>query len=278
MILDATCSLLRHMGPVARCFVLLASLTLVACAPQISVRPESSVPESEAAAVWNSFESYSQVQGAKQEAYRVRGSLRYGKEGDTRRVSLLFWSNGSLPIRLDVMAGVNSLVARLLESPDLFVVYVPNEEKALIHEGSGRIQLNFGKPVPFSLRDFSALMHGRFHEIFGSVKGEGASRTEDGNLRFLLSGGLHPGELDLRADGLPVRWAQADGWSMEITYDDEAIPLPYKIRLEHPDGYTAILLVKDRERPEAGFTPEQLALDLPQGTDIEPIRKLNGTR
>ena len=270
--------LFRHMGFWGRGLVLLVALVLAACAPQTSIRPESSVAEPEAAAVWNAFESYSKAREMAYGPYRIRGSLRYGKEGDTRRVSLLFWSNGPLPIRLDVMAGVNSLVARILEAPELFVVYMPGEEKALVHEGNERVQLNFGKPVPFSLRDFSALMHGRFYDIFGSAEGIQPVRTPEGTLRFLLRGGLQQGELDLRSDGLPVRWAQPDGWIMDIKYDDEAIPLPYKIRLEHPDGYTAILLVKDREQPGTAFAAEQLELDLPPGTDVEPIRKLNRTR
>lgn len=146
-------------------------------------------------------------------------------------MSLLFWSNGTLPIRLDVMAGVNSLAARLLEDQNLFVAYAPGEEKALVHEGRERIQMNFGKPVPLSLRDFSALMRGRFHEVFGPVRGEKPSRTEEGNLRFLLRGGLQAGELDLTPAGLPVRWAQPDGWIMSIGYGDETPPLPYRIRL-----------------------------------------------
>ncbi len=275
---NVACGLFRSVGASAKWLFLVTVLLLSACAPQTAIRPESRVAESEAAAVWNAFEGYSRERGMEQGAYRVRGSLRYGKEGDTRRVSLLFWGNGSLPIRLDVMAGVNSLVARLLEAPEAFVVYMPGEEKALVHEGPERIQLNFGKPVPFSLQDFSALMFGRFREIFGSAEGVQPSRTPEGNLRFRLRGGLLQGELDLSPAGLPVRWTQPDGWIMDIGYGDETVPLPYRIRLEHPDGYTAILLVKDREQPETLFTETQLALELPEGTVVEPIKKLDRTR
>ena len=50
-------------------------------------------------------------------------------------------------------------------------------------------------------------------------------------------------------------------------------PLPYKFKLTHPDGYSAILLVKDRQKPNAAFRDDQLALELPAGTIIEPIKK-----
>ena len=88
-----------------------------------------------------------------------------------------------------------------------------------------------------------------------------------------LSGGILPGMLELRPDGLPVRWSAEKGWVMDITYDDGNPPLPYKFKLTHPDGYSAILLVKDRQKPNAAFRDDQLALELPAGTIIEPIKK-----
>ncbi len=60
---------------------------------------------------------------------------------------------------------------------------------------------------------------------------------------------------------------------MDISYDDGNPPLPYKFRLTHPDGYTAILLVKERQKPEGRFSDAQLALDLPGGVDVEPIKQ-----
>ena len=88
-----------------------------------------------------------------------------------------------------------------------------------------------------------------------------------------LSGGILPGMLELRPDGLPVRWSAEKGWVMDITYDDGNPPLPYKFKLTHPDGYSAILPVKDRQKPNAAFRDDQLALELPAGTIIEPIKK-----
>ena len=94
----------------------------------------------------------------------------------------------------------------------------------------------------------------------------------NGDIAFTLSGGILPGMLELRPDGLPVRWSAEKGWVMDITYDDGNPPLPYKFQLTHPDGYSAILLVKDRQKPNAAFRDDQLALELPAGTIIEPIK------
>lgn len=205
--------------------------------------------------------------------YHLNGSLRYGSQGDTRRVETLLWSNGCLPIHLDIMAGIGALAVRTQETQDGFTVYAPNENKAVVHKGSRRVQLNFDRLVPFSLRDFSSFMRSRFHEAFGTVEGLNPRTLPNGDIAFTLSGGILPGMLKLRPGGLPVRWSAEKGWIMDITYDDGNLPLPYKFKLTHPDGYSAILLVKDHQKFNAAFRDDQLALELPADTTIESIRR-----
>lgn len=255
--------------PLRLLLLALLALSLQACATR---SPEGqSVGTSDA--VWQGYQAYAFARESDHDPYRLNASLRHGTQGDTRRVTILLWSNGYLPIRLDVMAGVGALVARMQETQDGFIAYAPNENKALVHKGTQRVQINFGKPVPFALRDFSSLMRGRFHEVFGAAEGLDPRQLPNGDTAYTLSGGILPGTLELRPDGLPVRWSEDGAWNMDIGYDDGNPPLPYKFKLTHPDGYTAILLVKDRQKPGAKFADEQLALDLPAGTIIEAIRK-----
>lgn len=261
---------IRIPAPFRLILLALCILSLQACATRTSGVGQ---PAGSSDATWQAFEAYASARGSEHGPYRLNASLRHGTQGDTRRVTILLWSNGYLPIRLDVMAGVGALVARVQETSEGFTAYAPNENKALVHKGTQRVQLNFGRPVPFALRDFSALMRGRFHEVFGAAEGLNPRKLPNGDTAYTLSGGILPGTLELRPDGLPAGWSQDKGWSMEIGYDDGNPPLPYKFKLTHPDGYTAILLVKDRQKPDAVFADEQLALDLPAGTIIEPIQK-----
>lgn len=255
-------------------FLALALLTLVvqACAPRAGDHVQTA-PSENADATWRAYQSYASARESDHDPYRLNASLRYGMSGDTRRVVILLWSNGQLPIRLDVMAGVGALVARIQETRDSFTAYAPNENKALVHRGSRRVQLNFGKPVPFALRDFSSLMRGRFHEVFGAAEGRSPRLLSNGDIAYALEGGLLGGTLELRPDGLPARWSEAGGWSMDIGYDEGNPPLPYKFKLTHPDGYTAILLVKERQKPEGRFAEGQLALEIPQGAVVESIKQ-----
>lgn len=153
------------------------------------------------------------------------------------------------------------------------MAYVPNENKAIVHKGPQRVQLNFDRPVPFSLRDLSSLMHGHFHEVFGAAEGLNPRALPNGGIVSTLPGGILPGMLELRPDGLSARWSVEKGRVMDITYDDGNPLLPYKLKLTHPDGYSAILPVKSRQKPNAAFRDDQLALELPAGVIIEPVKK-----
>ena len=207
---------IRLSAPFRLILAALLVLSLQACATR-GTEIGTSAPSDASNAAWQAYQGYASARASDHDPYRLSGSLRYGSQGDTRRVETLLWSNGYLPIRLDVMAGIGALVARIQETQDSFTAYAPNENKAIV--------------------------------------------------------GILPGMLELRPDGLPVRWSAEKGWVMDITYDDGNPPLPYKFKLTHPDGYSAILLVKDRQKPNAAFRDDQLALELPAGTIIEPIKK-----
>ena len=263
---------IRLSAPFRLILAALLVLSLQACATR-GTEIGTSAPSDASNAAWQAYQGYASARASDHDPYRLSGSLRYGSQGDTRRVETLLWSNGYLPIRLDVMAGIGALVARIQETQDSFTAYAPNENKAIVHKGPRRVQLNFGRPVPFSLRDFSSLMLGLFQAVFGAAEGLNPRALPNGDIAFTLSGGILPGMLELRPDGLPVRWSAEKGWVMDITYDDGNPPLPYKFKLTHPDGYSAILLVKDRQKPNAAFRDDQLALELPAGTIIEPIKK-----
>ena len=220
---------------------------------------------------WAAYMAYCGEREQDRKPFRLRGSVRFGMEENMHRATFLLWSNGGLPIRMDVLAGFNSVVARILETSDRFVAYSPLEKKALLYEGNSRIHLNLGKPLPFSPADLSLLMQGEFHKVFGPNSGD--SWREGENFRFALAG-RHVGNiLDLRSDGLPVKWVRPGDWTLDIAYTEEIPPRPRRFEMSHQDGYRAIVLIKEREYPETVFSEEQLSLVLPEDTQLVPVRK-----
>lgn len=258
-----------------RLALLLCCLALLnACASRSVPVPDRSpaLLSEQAAKAWHAYLAASEAENAS--PFQLSVSLRYGKQDDTRRVTAIIWGNGGLPVRLDVMAGLGPLVARLREDADSFVAYAPREKKALVHRGPGRALLHFGVPLPFGLADFVALAQGRFVEVFGrETTGEPSASAQGFVFNLPGQDGAQQALLTLRADGLPVHWRQpASGWEAVLGYDDATPPQPYRIDVRHPDGNHAVLLIKARRTPDRAYTDRQLELDLPQDTVVEPLR------
>lgn len=255
-------------------FCLLSLLCACARQPMLATSPEQQAMLDQR---WQKFVA----QGAAHAPapYRLDMSLRFGTQGDTRRVTALFWGNSQRQLRLDVMAGVGATVAKILEDGQHFLVYSPSENKAYFYQGAARPLLQVGVPVPFNLGHLAELLNGRYAAVFGP-QFERAAVTADGKAQYDLQG-RPGGRLVLNEQGLPVAWQeQSDGkgWSMEILYDDGPTPLPHRLNLMHSNGKRAIVLVKEREKPAQAFTKEQMALPLPQDAPLLPLAKFKQQR
>lgn len=253
------------------CFV----IHLTACARPPLTSGDPAAP-GVADALWNHYLDVSKGHEslvAVHRSYRLQLSLRYGTEGDTRRVTALLWANDQNRLRMDVAAGVGVTVANILDDGSYFVVYAPHEGRAYYHHGRQKPLLQAGVPMPFGVGDLAALLHGRFTRIFGAQTTGQALQRPGGGILFPLADSRVPGTLEMDARGLPVAWRdlQPGGWTLQISYDDAEQPLPYKLEISHGTGQRAIMLVKAREYLPLPFTDAQLSLILPEGTPVLPI-------
>ena len=85
------------------CLCSLVLLTACAKQPSLEMTPEAQARLEER---WQKFTA--RGQDAAMAPYRLQMSLRFGTEGDTRRVTALFWGNSQRRLRMDVMAGVGA--------------------------------------------------------------------------------------------------------------------------------------------------------------------------
>ncbi|MCL1986147.1 MAG: hypothetical protein FWG59_06850 [Betaproteobacteria bacterium] len=208
---------------------------------------------------------------------RVQASLRFGGNDDGRRVIILLWENGSGPIRLDVRAGVGVNAAKILQTDSRFLVYSMQENRAYYHDGPQQGLLAYGLPLPFGLRDLAALLAGDYGAVFGLAPPNEPRSAQNGGMSLILpEKGTPGGLLELDSQGLPRSWKEKKGgWRLSFTYDnDKTFPYPEQIEARHENGSYAILLVKERQRMDQPFTPEQLELKLPPGTPMLPIRQM----
>lgn len=229
---------------------------LCACAAR-GPSPETEDP----ASLWTAMGEAPSLSGPE----RTQLSLRFGEEGDTRRVTAILWANDPEELRMDVMAGAGALVAMIYDGPGEFLLYVPRENRAYVHKGATKPLLRIGTPLPFSLDRLAALLNGRYGDVFGSSY-ESAKATAAG-AAFVL-----PDEATLTLDsaGLPVAWSQGNGgWKMTLEYGDDR--LPRTIRFDNSRGKMAILLIKSRESLPEPFSADQTTLKIPPGTKTLPL-------
>lgn len=250
--------------------ILILSLFLAACARA----PLQPAGEGETAKIWSEMEAASATASG---PYRLQLSMRFGEEGDTRRVTALLWGNGENAMRLDVMAGVGAIVAKIAEEGDDFLVYMPRENKAYFHQGSNRPLLKIGVPVPFDLMQLADLLNGRFARVFGNVPAS-AKMLPNGSASYELSGNL-AGQLEVAANGAPVEWKQqSGGWQLSLGYDEEQPHLPKSLRLANLNGKRAIILVKERETVDRPFTADQLKMSVPTGMPLIPLEQFRASK
>lgn len=245
-----------------RKYLLLCLFLLLAACAKAPV--ESPIVQEDAMGPWEKMLAH-QPDGP----WRIQFSMRFGEEGDTRRVTGLLWSNGRLPLRLDVMAGAGATVAKISDQPGEFLIYVPQENRAYYQEGATKPRFNFGTPLPLGILQIADLLSGRFGDVFGKAP---VSMTVEGNM---VSYGLENppgGTLTLDEAGLPQTW-EIQGWKLQFAYDEEWGELPKSLRLDHRDGKYALILVKEREDVGEPFSSGQLELELPPGTPRLPIGK-----
>lgn len=260
-------------------FFPLVFLFLVGCAS----RQGGEISE-QASAVRQAYRQYVAEKALHSEPYRLHASLRMGEQGKTRRVTMLLWGNGKdtdETVRLDVMAGMGSMVLRLRENQNEFVAFNPNEATAWLAQGRGQVLIRLaGTTFPFGLRKLTALLQGNFQDVFGMLDSP-AQLSPENNVLFDLSDSELQGQVELRADGLPIRWIEngEQGWDMHLEYEEtNSLPELHKITLQHASGHSAILLMKQWDRLDTAFTKEQLALPLPSGTVIKKIRRAVSTQ
>ena len=237
-------------------------LLLASCAGRGGPAGEQADPIA-AARVWN---AYLERADNAAEPYQDALSLRFGREGDTRRVTALMWGNGERALRLDVMAGVGVTVAMVAQSGEHFLIVSPMEKKAYFHEGERSPLLRVGVPLPLDLFQLDALLHGRYQAVFGT--GYAAATTAKAGICFALTDGVG-GSLTLDGAGLPAVW-ENDSWQARLSLDDRG--LVQRLDVASARGDRGILLVKERS-PHAPFTDEQLRIVIPEGTQVLSLRE-----
>lgn len=246
-------------------------------------RPESG---DKATQLWQRYTARAMAAEGMTGPFRVAANLRYtAASGENTRVSSLLWGNGKAdspyPLRLDLLAGIGTVVAKIREDSDSFVAFSPDDKTAYTHIRDDRTLVSFGVPIPLTLGDLTLLLTGQGGRLFlpsGTRTDSGVppehKLTESG-ASYIITGAPLPGVLELSDTGAPIAWREQrkDGWSIEMEPGDENPLQPRKLRISHPQGYSALIVVKEISRVSPPYTAVQMDLALPPGTATKPLKQ-----
>lgn len=279
-------------------FVILCLIVLMACGacvtrkggssgalphPTPGSTPSPDAQASEAEQIWQRFATQAATAEVMTGPFRISANMRYtDPAGESGRVSALLWGNGSAdspyPLRLDLMAGVGSVISKIREDGSSILAYTPSEKTAYVQEGGGRNLSTFGVPIPLTLGDLTLMLSGRSGQLFLPEGAQAIAvppyhNVTAASVSFTLPSSRLPGILELSSLGAPLSWKELkeNGWVIAFESADTAPLLPTKLRITHPKGYSALIVVKDISRVSPPYSSTQMTLVLPPGTKKESL-------
>lgn len=220
----------------------------------------------------------------------VRTSLLYTTPKNSNRTEVQIFGDYARPLRLDVRAGLGSMLALMREDGAGLLAYYPDKKKAYAHQDPVIGAQLLGLPFPFSLQDLSHILSGQFRtlipvnqppdSIIMAGDGSWAFTYKEGPVRLLM---LDSHGRPERMEGIlsPYFKTQAErekhlpappGRAWAITFSDypeedgDPEGPARTLTLALPGGESAVLRVKSLEARAGAWPVKALTLNLPGGT------------
>lgn len=253
--------------------------------------PKPTVDTTTSAAVWNNFRQRAIDAAHTQDSFRISVSFKLVDNEETRLMQSLIWGNApedtDSRVRLDLRAGIGVVLAKISESHENLLIFLPKENRAAQTTNPNLDQL--GLPLPFSLFELSNLLLGREANVLAFEQKEEPPLASKAlylpgenvhGITYQLSKGPLRGRLLLSFDGFPIAWeadpANSSGpysvWSMSFRYSDQWDKgnMLKRLDINFPKAKKQIVLnIKERDVPEP-YSTEQLILTLPD--DVLPTQ------
>lgn len=273
-------------GVASYLLVLAILLNISACSLPRSTKPLADSITS--TTTWNNFQQRAVAAAHDRASFRISASFKLVDNDETRLMQSLIWGNApedtDSRVRLDLRAGIGVVLAKISESHNDLLIFLPKENRAA-HTKTPNLD-KLGLPLPFSLFELSSLLLGREANVLapGLVKeppmASKALYISGDNIHgitYQLNKGPLKGRLLLSFDGFPIAWESDPAssgaystWSMSFRYSDQWDRgyMLKRLEINFPKVKKQIVLnIKERDVPEP-YSVDQLILTLPD--DVLP--------
>ncbi|OIN98880.1 MAG: hypothetical protein AUJ49_12305 [Desulfovibrionaceae bacterium CG1_02_65_16] len=259
---------------------LAALLALGACAPQNNL-PQYDLPRPDLEAFRTRFiEPALPASGL-----AVRASLLYSTPTRANRTDVQLYGEYARPLRMDVRAGIGTMLALMREDSAGLLAFYPDKSRAYAHSDPVIGAQLLGLPFPFSLRDLAMVISGHFESLVPGEpdsirvlpRGGFAFSYNQGPVRLLVLDQYgRPESMEgplskyfrtqAERDGQPVSGKRE--WTLKFAAypEDDGDPAgpARRLILLLPKGDSAVLRVRAVE-PRQSWAEKSLALALPAG-------------
>lgn len=254
--------------------LLLAIGHLAACA--VKPIPLADIQPKRLESVWNLFqETYASSCSARD--FSARGSVSYTSGERSSRVLFYFWGRTQFPVRMDLQAGVGTMLAHWREDEQGWIGYHPSTSEAFIASDSRLGAATLGLTMPLRLDALAQILIGCWGRVIPQdyVAASFTGRHFDYSLEGEPLGGVaREIVLSLSADGRPkvLRREGPGGWEVVIEeWFDERLPLsPRKLRLTQGEN-VALVRLQRLDFTSVSWQESDLFLDLPPGTLLREV-------
>ena len=272
-----------------RALLLLALLLLCACAPRIELPRHDEAADDLAA-----FRTRFVEPGAQGQGVAVRASLLYSTPTKANRTDVQLFGDYERPLRLDVRAGLGTMLALMREDQSGLLAFYPNDKRAYAHSDPVIGAQLLGLPFPFALRDLALVLGGHFGTLVPdqpvrvrAIPGGGFAFSYDSGPCACSCWTSTAGPSAWRACSPSTsrpRWsamarpspAPACGaWPSAATQRTTATPLarPKPLRSTLPKGDSAVLRVRSVTVHEEPWTTKALTLTLPANAEFISLER-----
>jgi len=268
---------------------LAALLALCACAPRIEL-PRFD----EAQADLEAFQARFTAPRPEGPGLAVRASLLYSTPSRANRTDVQLFGEYDRPLRLDVRAGLGTMLALMREDASGLLAFYPDKSRAYAHSDPVIGAQLLGLPFPFALRDLALVLAGHFDTLV-PPRAESVRAISGGGFEFRYSAGPvrllaldrygRPERMEgllsqhyrsqAEREGAPVSGPREWRIVFSAYPEDEGDPLgPAKtLTLTLPKGDSAVLRVRTLTRRLEPWPAKALALPLPAGAEFMSLEQ-----
>ncbi|HWR04535.1 MAG TPA: hypothetical protein VN419_11000 [Humidesulfovibrio sp.] len=272
-----------------RALLFLGLLALCACAPRIELPRHD-----EAAADLAAFRERFVTPGPAGQGVAVRASLLYSTPTKANRTDVQLFGDYERPLRLDVRAGLGTMLALMREDQSGLLAFYPNDKRAYAHSDPVIGAQLLGLPFPFALRDLALVLAGHFGTLVPdqparvrAIPGGGFAFSYDsGTVRLLVLDQYgRPERMEgllsqhfkaqVERDGQAVSGPRVWGLAFSGYPEDDGDPVgPAKtLTLTLPKGDSAVLRVRSVTVHEEPWTTKALTLTLPANAEFISLER-----